>query len=44
MADGRSEFGALAREFYIVEIETLVNYGGKRVWRFMEGPYNEVLL
>ena len=31
-----SEFGALVREFYIVEIETWKNYGGKRVgalWR-----------
>ena len=39
-----SEFGALTREFYILEIRTWENYGGKRVWRFMEGPYNEVLL
>ena len=39
-----SEFGALTREFYIVEIGTWENYGGKRVWRFMERRYNEVLL
>ena len=38
------EFGALTREFYIMEIGTLKNYGGKRVWWFMEGRYNEVLL
>ena len=30
-----SEFGALTRESYIAEIWTWVNYGGKRVWRFM---------
>ena len=39
-----SEFGALTREFYIVEIGTWENYGRKRVWLFMEGRYNEVLL
>ena len=39
-----SEFGALTREFYIVEIGAWENYGSKRVWRFMEGRYNEVLL
>ena len=39
-----SEFGALTREFYIAVIGTLESYGGKRVWRFMEGRYNEVLL
>ena len=32
------------REFYIVEIGTLESYGSKRVWQFMEGRYNEVLL
>ena len=32
-----SEFGALTREFYIAEIGTWENYGGKRVWRFMGG-------
>ena len=36
-----SEFGALTREFYIVEIGTLESYGSKRVWRFMEGRYNK---
>ena len=39
-----SKFGALTREFYIVEIGTLENYAGKRVWRLMEGRYNKVLL
>ena len=39
-----SKFGALTREFYIAEIKTWENIGGKRVWRFMEGEYNEVLL
>ena len=39
-----SEFGALMREFYIVEIGTLENYVGKQVWRLMEGRYNKVLL
>ena len=39
-----SEFGALTREFYIVEIGTWKNYGGKRVWWFIEGRYKEVLL
>ena len=32
-----SEFGALTREFYIVEIGTWGNYGSKQVWRYMEG-------
>ena len=32
-----SQFGALTREFYIVEIGTWKNYGGKRVPRLMEG-------
>ena len=32
-----SEFGALMREFYIAEIWTWENYGGKRVWRFIGG-------
>ena len=39
-----SKFGALMREFYIMEIGTWENYCGKQVWRFMEGRYNEVLL
>ena len=39
-----SEFGALTREFYIAEIGTWENYGGERVWQFMEGRYNKVLL
>ena len=39
-----SEFGALTREFYILEIGTWENYGGKRVWRFIGGRFNEVLL
>ena len=39
-----SEFEPLTREFYIVEIGTRENYGGKRVWRFIGGQYNEVLL
>ena len=39
-----SEFGALTREFNIAEIGTWENYGGKRVWRFIGGRYNEVLL
>ena len=39
-----SEFGALTREFYIAEIGTWEIYGGKRVWRFIGGRYNEVLL
>ena len=39
-----SEFGSLTREFYIAEIGTWENYGGKRVWRFIGGRYNEVLL
>ena len=38
------EFGALTREFYIAEIRTWENYGGKRVWPFMGGRYNEALL
>ena len=38
------EFGALTREFYIAKIGTWENYGGKRVWRFIGGRYNEVLL
>ena len=42
MAD--SEFGALTREFYTMEIGTWENNDGKRVWRFIEGGYNEVLL
>ena len=32
-----SEFGSLTREFYIAEIGTWGNYGGKRVWRFIGG-------
>ena len=32
-----SEFGALTREFYIAEIGTWENYGGKRVWWFIAG-------
>ena len=32
-----SVFGSLTREFYIVEIGTWENYGGKRVWRFIGG-------
>ena len=32
-----SEFGALTREFYIAEIRTWENYGGKRVWPLMRG-------
>ena len=39
-----SKFGALMREFDIAEIRTWENYGGKRVWQFMEGRYNEALL
>ena len=39
-----SEFGALTREFYIAEIGTWENYGGKRVWRFIGGRFDEVLL
>ena len=39
-----SKFGSLTREFYIVEIGTWENYGGKRVWWFIGGRYNEVLL
>ena len=39
-----SEFEALMSEFYILEIGTWENYGGERVWRFMEGRYKEVLL
>ena len=39
-----SEFGALTRNFHIVEIGTWEHYVGKRVQRFMEGRYNEVLL
>ena len=39
-----SVFGSLTREFYIVEIGTWENYGGKRVWRFIGGRYIEVLL
>ena len=38
-----SEFGALTREFYIAENGTWGNYGGKQVWRFIGGRYNEVL-
>ena len=32
------------REYYIVEIGPWENFGTKRVWRLMEGGYNEVLL
>ena len=39
-----SEFGVLTREFYIAEIGTWESYGGKRVWRFIGGRYNKVLL
>ena len=39
-----SEFGSLTREFYIAEIGTWENYRNKRVWRFIGGRYNEVLL
>ena len=39
-----SEFGSLTREFYIAEIGTWENNGGKRVWRFIGVRYNEVLL
>ena len=39
-----SEFGASTREFYIAEIGTWKSYGGKRVWRFIGGRFNEVLL
>ena len=39
-----SEFGSLTRKFYTAEIGTWENYGGKRVWRFIGGRYNEVLL
>ena len=39
-----SKFGALTREFYIAEIGTWENYGGKPVWRFKGGRYSEVLL
>ena len=38
-----SEFGALTREFYIAEIGTWENYCGRRVWRFIEGRFNQVL-
>ena len=41
---GLSQFGALTREFYIAEIGTWANYGGKRVWRFIGGQYKEVLV
>ena len=36
---GLCEFGALTGEFYIVEIGTCENYGGKR-----GGQYSEVLM
>ena len=39
-----SDFGSLTREFYIAEIGTWENYGGKRVRQFIGGRYNEVLL
>ena len=39
-----SEFGALTREVYIAEIGTWENCGGKQVWRFIGGRYNEALL
>ena len=32
-----SEFGSLTREFYITEIGTWENYGGRRVWQFIGG-------
>ena len=32
-----SEVTALMREFYITEIGTWENYGGKHVWRFFGG-------
>ena len=31
-------------EFYIAEIWTWENYGGKQVWLFMGVRYNEILL
>ena len=39
-----SEVGALMMEFYIADIGTWENHGGNRVWLFMEGRYNQVLL
>ena len=44
MADGVKRFGSLTREFYTAEIGTWENYGGKRVWWFIGGRYNEVVL
>ena len=36
-----SEFGALTRELFIVEIGTWENYGGKQVWQSIRGEgYN----
>ena len=37
MVDGGKRIWSLTREFYIAEIGTWENYGGKRVLRFMEG-------